>query len=890
MSLWDRLLRSRRVTREVRDELRAHLGERVDDLVEDGVPEAEAHRRARVELGNAARAIEDSRGVWASRVLDRLARDLRWTWRGLRARRGRAVLAGVLLALAVSANVLVFVAVDALVFDRNPYPNVRQLVTFDRWLVAADLAEWRRQPDLFASVEGWFSGTTFLLGADRAEHLSLVNVTPGLFESLGVRPSWGRALTRDDGARMDEQAVLVSAALARRRFGSPEASLNQLIPTAAAPLRVVGVMPPDFSFPSNGSDIWRVLDPAGPLMRNRAGLSGIARVQDGMSFSTLAQAVTQRSPAVAAATGVAKDIVYKVQPYGLVRGGRDQLRMFYVLLGAALCLLLTACVNVLNLELTVVLGRVRTFAVQSALGASRGTLIRVAVLEGLVLVGASGLAAWLLATLTLPALGAALPEPLRLSTSKTLALDGRAMVYMLVMAIAIWVIAALPPVIYASRLDLSKPLKIDDRSTSPRRVGTLVRRVVTIAQVALAVLLVIVGGLYVRTYSSLLAQPKGFDSTNLASVSMALPMRFYPSAVSRQQLADAIVERLLAQPGVVDAIDGPTPPSIGNSPTVGVRMVIDDQVRDAGTGRTFGLAVTEIDPRYLQFLHVPLVAGRWLAPGDDPTAAVVSDRVATRFWPSVDAAIGGTFDAVDQSGGRTRMWGPGAHRVLGVFADYRTRDRDGPYASRAPWEEIDAFVARQPPAPPPTVGPGELDTGGSYGIVGVLARLDSHERANAVLAAVRGIDPRLTTSIEFVDDVYAEQYRTTLLATRIVGGFAVTSFLIAMAGLYGVMAFLVAGRTREIGIRMALGADRTRIGRFVMGSSLRLVFAGAAIGIVAAVLVSRTIASQLFGVTPTDPATYVIVAIVTIITALLATWQPARRAARVDPVQTLRAE
>jgi len=175
-------------------------------------------------------------------------------------------------------------------------------------------------------------------------------------------------------------------------------------------------------------------------------------------------------------------------------------------------------------------------------------------------------------------------------------------------------------------------------------------------------------------------------------------------------------------------------------------------------------------------------------------------------------------------------------------------------------------------------------------MVNVLVRLRSHDDAAVVLAAARAVDPRVMASFDFVDDIYADQQRPTLLITRIVGLFGVGAFLIAMAGVYGVMSFLVSGRTREIGIRMALGADRRRIGRSVMGSALRLVLIGAALGLAGAVAISRLIASQLFNVSPMDPATYVTVAVTTIATALLATWQPMRRAARVDPVKTLRAE
>lgn len=887
MSRWDRLLRSRRVTGEVRDEIRAHLDERVDDLVDAGVPEAEAYRRARLELGNAARAIEDSRGVWASRLVDQLARDLHGTWRGLRARRGRALLSIALLAIALAANTIVFAVADSLVFDRVPYPNAGRLVTIahvtqygsDPFLSASMLDAWRAQKDLFESVESYVGGWTFLLGGDHAEQLDMASITPGLLDTLGVHPRWGRSLTVDDAKPTDEQVVLIGEALARRRFGTPDRALGQRVETSAQPFRIVGVMPANFAFPTGRIEIWRALEPAGPLVRGYGGAShSIALARRELTADVLREQVAQRGAAVDAAAGYSKTRGTVAEDLEESRSVETQRRLLVILLGASSCLLLTAGLNVLGLELTRLIERTRTLAIQSALGAGRHVLIRVAVWESIALAGVSAALAWALAVAGISILQRILPEWLRRASANPIDLDVRAFVMMAIVATASWVIGFLPAVRHVSRTSLTDALKQDSRIAASSKAATNVRRAVTVAQIGLASALTIVGALYIHTYARLLGLDKGFDSSNLVSISAALPGRFYPSDVAVADLEGRLISRLRGMSPVMAVTTGPAPPSSGNSPSGDVTIGVDGQ---PPAGSPINFAVTRVPPEYLHVLRVPLRAGRWFA-GDEPlTSIMIGESFARRYWPNGDA-IGHTFR--EYSG--TRSAGRPEYRIVGVFGDYRTSPRDLPSTTD---RTFFAFTPPRPPAPPDKTF-ATFDTGGFYRGFGLVIRLNSRVSATAVLAAARAVDRRLSMDLDFVDDLYAQQHAETLLATRVVGLFGIGAFVMAMAGLYGVMAFLVAGRTREIGIRMALGADRARIGRFVMGSSLRLVFAGAALGIVAASLVSRAIASQLFGVTPTDPATYVTVAIVTIATASLATWQPARRAARVDPVQTLRAE
>jgi putative ABC transport system permease protein len=282
------------------------------------------------------------------------------------------------------------------------------------------------------------------------------------------------------------------------------------------------------------------------------------------------------------------------------------------------------------------------------------------------------------------------------------------------------------------------------------------------------------------------------------------------------------------------------------------------------------VAQLDVEPEYFSVLRIPLRAGRAFETGEPATNTIVSETFAKQYWPD-ENAVGRRF-RIDP----LRPW----YHIVGVAGHVRTRhDPPGERSTRA----FQTYVPRQPPPPAQTSGPRTIDTGGSFGFVTVMARVDSRARAADLYQTVRAIDSRFILKLQFVDDAYAQYFDDRLLATRVIGAFGLLAFVIAAAGIYGVMAFLVAHRSHEIGIRMALGADARRISRLVMGSSLRLVVVGAAIGTGGAIAVSRWVQSQLFGVRAADPLTIVLVTLGVTVTALLATWQPARQAVRIDP-------
>ena len=808
--------------------------------------------------------------AWGSQ---RRLMELHRAWRNVRARGWRGLLTAGLLALAMGASALVFSVTDSLVFHRIPYRDPQQLVEIQRTgspsaLVSAPLLEeWRKQTELFGGVHGFLTKTLFLSGHGEPEIVETADVTVGLIELLGTRPRWGRSLAAGDDRQLDLQPVLVAESFAHARFGSPAAAIGRQLATTAEPLLVVGVMPGHFRFPDNTCRIWRALDPRGPLTRGFGAVSSIARITPGVSREIVGRMVEQRSVAVGAAAG-ASGYSARLRPWRGRLADAEQRRLLAVLLGAAACLLLIACVNVASLELAHAHQRARTHAIQLAVGASRAALARVAAIEGALLVGGATVAAMVMAMAGARLVDSVLPAALTRSSTNPIDLDARSVLYMAGIAAAAWLVSSVPVMSYAWRANLADLLKLETASVAASARGTLVRRGLTVLEVALAVMLLVGSGLYVRSYLALMALQKGFDTTGVLAMSLSIPPQAYASLAEKRSLAREAVERLRARPGVVAVTDASAPPDTGAVYKV-TQLEIDGR---APIHEDLSIAELDVRSEYFSILRIPLRAGRPFDPVEAPAHVIVSETFARRYWPNGNA-VGGRyrFDAA-------RPW----RHVIGVAGHVRSR-RDPPGMSSV--TSFQTYIPRQPP--PPAASPSQADrargSGGSYGFITLMARVDSRSRAGDLYQTVRAIDTRFILKLEFVDDAYAQHFDDRLLAARVITGFGVLSFVIAAAGIYGVMAFLIAQRTREIGIRMALGADRARIKTLVLGSALRLSAIGTALGIAGAVGAARWAQSQLFGITATDPGTIGMVAVGVLATTLLATWQPAQQATRVDP-------
>ena len=436
-----------------------------------------------------------------------------------------------------------------------------------------------------------------------------------------------------------------------------------------------------------------------------------------------------------------------------------------------------------------------------------------------------------------------------------------------------WILSSLPSVIFAWRGNLLELLKIEGTSISASRAGALWRRALTVAQVAFAVMLLVGSVLYVRSYLGLIRLDKGFDSSGVVAISLTIPPQLLGSGAERAAMAQTILEHLRARPGVLGAFEGSPPPSTGDSPTSNDHIEVDGR-----PPMETNILVPRlwVDPDYFRVLGIPLLAGRMFEQGDPPTNVIITESLAGTLWPGGDA-VGHRFREDPRF-----EWS----YVIGVVKHVRTT-HDG---TSGPERYFQKYSLRQPPSPVTAATNARARSGGgaAYGFLTVTARVDSRSRASDLYQIVRSIDTRNILKVEFVDDQYARQFADRLLATRVITGFGVLAFVVAAAGIYGVMAFLVANRAREIGIRMALGADSRRIRRLLLASSMWLVLLGAAIGIGGALVASRWAQSQLFGVRAADPLTIGLLTVVIVVTALFATWQPVRQATRVDPKVLLR--
>ncbi|HUF48044.1 MAG TPA: ABC transporter permease, partial [Vicinamibacterales bacterium] len=785
--------------------------------------------------------------------------DFRMAWRALRARPWRAALTMGLLAVVLSANTIVFTLVDALAFNKANYPAAEELAQIqhrtDRgrtseFLSPAAIERWQAQSDLFAGVEAWARRSIFIVRDGTSQGVGLVDVTPGMMSTLSVSPAWGRPFVPDDAAIDGAFHVVVSEGFAREHFGRPEAAVGRRLETSHLPLIVVGVMPATFRFPDGGPRIWRALSLRGPLTGDRTRFETIVRLAPGVPREAARAAVQARSMAIGRGLGLAAPPDFLLTDAGVVTPHPEERALSWLLLGVAFVLLLVACANVAAIETSAAAQRSKTFALQHALGASPLRMASVVLIEGALLMGGAAAAALGLTVVGLQSLLSVLPPRLLTYSANAIDVDPRSLVFMIALAAVTWLLAAMPAAARAVRQSPAEVLVEESRSSSSGR--HLARRVLTSVQVAAAVVLLVGGGLFVRTYVALLGGEKGFDSRNVAAITASFSNQAHND---RTVVLSSLVERLSALDGVESVAVATAPPGFGENHSE-VHVAVDGGELDP-IGRP--ISFQGVEPAYFSVLNLPLRKGRFLQETDPPTAAVISESFARTYWPGIDP-MGRTFSFSRR----------GAFEVVGVMGDMR--DVTEAITGR---ERLLFVHRRPPPAPVVPLAASDIDDGGSWGYLSVIARLDSRERAGTVLAAARGIDPRFAMRLEFVDDEYAEAFGPYLLGARLIGSMALVAFAVAFAGVYGVMASVVTDRARELGIRVALGATRRDVYQLVLGSSGRMAAVGAAAGALVAWALALYAQSTIPGLTGAGPLLVGTVAGLVLLTAVAATWHPA---------------
>ena len=873
-----RALLFRRATEQaLDDEIRFHLEQEATKNEALGMSPDAARRQALVQFGGLAQAREAHHDVYAARPVEDAVADARYTLRTMRRTPALAIAAVLTLALGVGANTAIFSAVNAVVVRPLPYPNPQQLYMvweenpekgwYKEVAAPANMLDWREQVDAFADVMGYTDmfGTSTLTKAGEPVVVKPALTTGNFFSVLGARPALGRTFTDAETWRTDQAVTVLSHRLWRDRFGSDRNVIGRTIELDGNPVQIVGVMPDGFAYPSERIDLWR---PWGwlPVSREQTSfrrahfLSVVARLKPGVP-ETVAnaqlQAVAARLERDYPATNVRMGA--GMTPLHEFLVGDTRLPLL-ILLGAVGLLLLIACANVGNLMLVKAAGREREAALRLALGAGRSRLVRQALTESLVMSlagGAAGVALGWWGTRVLQALQP--PGMLRVSTFE---FDWMVLAYVLVITTVSGLLFGIAPALWSSRRSPQDALKEGGRGGESRRMRRWGERLV-VAEVALALVLSIGAGLLVRSLLQLQHVDPGFDPNGVLAARISLPDGRYDTDEKTTAFFTRLTERMRGIPGV-EGVAGVSPLSL-----TGTGYTSDFTVAGWPAG-TYGSEVTHrrVTPGYFQVMRTPLIRGRDFTASDrpdGPQVVIINEAFARKHFQGQDP-IGQriAFDRVPDS---TSTW----NTIIGVVgSEHQSK------LSLAP--EIEVF---------------EPTTQSATGGLSLVIRTPGNPASlgPAVRRVVADLDPALALeSVRTMNDVRAaslarERFLTTLLLV-----FAGVGLALAIVGVYGVMAQMARRRVREMGIRLALGAQANDVRWLVVRNGLRLVVSGLAIGIVAAFLTTRTMQALLFGVAPTDPLTFVAVPVVLIVTAVVATWVPATFASRADPASALRSE
>jgi predicted permease len=880
---------------DIQREIRTHIELEAEERAAEGLSETQARYAARRAFGSVARAQEDVRAVRSGAWLDDMQRDVAYALRALARHRGFAVVAILTLGLGIGASAAVFGLMDAVLLRPLPFAEPDRLVVV--WEdfsgrggpamvepAPGNFADWRdraRAFDGMAAIAGRI--TLNLTGAGDPERLTAARVTGSLFTLLGLRPVEGRTiLPRDDQPGATPVAV-ISEGLWRRRFGSDRAVVGQTIALDDVPHTVVGIVPGDFQFPVKDTEVWVPASFTPELLASRSiwFLYVVARLGPGVSLvqaqaemDRIAARLREEHPATNERLGVT--LVPLHEQY--VRTARP---MFILLAGTAALLMLIASVNVAHLLLARGADRRREIAVRGALGAGRARLVRQLLTEAAVLAGVGALVGLALASLASGLFIRLVPENFPDATG--VGVSGAVAAFAAGLALLTSFAFATGPALAASRLRLHDALKGWGARGFTRRERAL-RGSLVVTEVALTVVLLIAAALLLRSYATLSRVEMGFPRGGLLVAETPLAPARYGDSARRVQFVAAVLERIERTPGVVSAGYVNYLPLTFPGGRIGF-LIEGRQLPPAVTGFAAGgpaqsqgareprqLAVNRaISPEYLATLGVPLLQGRHFDARDRvgaPMTAIINRTMAETFWAGEDPV-----------GRRIFLGPPGAPpiEIVGVVGDVRQIGLD-----RAPEPELYVPIAQMPDQAAPFVWPRHLV---------VRTSGDPAGAARAVREAVRAVDAgQPVANLRTMEDLIDAQLTGRSTQLTLIGTIALLALGLAAVGLYGVLAHAVARQAPEIGLRMALGATRS----VVVGALLRRTFVltgtGLAIGLASAALASRALSSLLYEVSPADPAAFAAVPVLLMLVAAAASWLPARRATRVDPLVALRAE
>jgi len=800
--------------------------------------------------------------------------DLRYGLRMLAKNPGFTIVAVLALALGIGANSAIFSVVNTVLLRPLPYDDPDRLIVvretklpqFPEFSIApGNFLDWQKQNTVFSQLEAYRGNTYNLTGTGEPERLRGTRVTTGLFPMLGVKPAQGRNFLAEEDKPGSGNVALISYGLWQRRFGGDANIIGQQLKLNDRSHTVIGIMPPGFQFPDRNVDLWAPMAFTDQERQVHGGhyISTLGRLKPGVNLEqalaemkNIAQQLERQYPGSNAGWSV------KLIPM-LEFGVRDVKPALLVLLGAVACVLLIACANVANLLLARAATRQKEVAVRTALGAGRWRIVRQLLTESVLLALVGGVAGLLLGWGGMKLLLRLAPQGLPRIQDVTI--DGRALGFTLLITLLTGVIFGLVPALQASRPDLNETLKDGGRGGTGGVHRQRIRNLLVIAEVALALVLLVGAGLMMKSFARLQQVDPGFDPKNALVAAIDLPGSKYPDNQQRLAFYNQLIQQLSALPGV-QAVGATQSLPLGGDYVLG--FVIQGRP-PAAPGQDRSTNYYSVTTDYFKAAGMTLLRGRLFTERDTLGAtnvAIINEAMAKRYFPNEDP-IGQRIHVTQ---------GPETFReIVGIVSDTKQYglDQDTPVQTYTPYLQMPFSNSM---------------------VVVVRTAGDPLSLSAAVRSQVLSIDKQQpVASIRALEQILYNSLANQRFSMLLFGVFAAVAMVLAAVGIYGVMAYAVTQRTHEIGIRMALGASQSKVLKLVIKQGMLLVLIGVTLGLAAAFTLSILLTSfstLLYGIKPTDPTTYAGISLLLASVALAACYIPARRATKVDPMIALRYE